>query len=95
MNYKLYIKDNKKRYLVKKYEFNKKLISYIMNNTNLNFKIKQEVLFNKKKYNEVSINNRCVWTYKNKTVHKTSLSRFKLRELILYGKLTGFKKASY
>jgi len=100
MNYKLYIKDNKLRQVLIKLELQKKVVNYYMHNKNLIknpniFLVKKiyKILNNKKSFNK--INNRCIFTYKNKTIKKTRLSRFKLRELILFNNLSGFNKNSW
>ena len=100
------IQDKKKRLFFFKLEILKKMFKILkillLNNPKFK-KFKSYIFYNlikiNKKINKISkvqINNRCIISNRNKGVYRHySLSRIKMRELLQFGILPGYKKAAW
>lgn len=100
------IKDNKKRYLFFKLEYLKKIYKIIAINflNNLKYYKNKKYYYTsliklQKKISKISktqLKNRCILSNRNKSILKPySLSRIKMRELLLFGILPGYSKAAW
>lgn len=98
------IQDIKKRNLFFKLEYLKKIYKIIQINflNNIKFLKKRAYLYLKilkiqtkiNKISKVQIKNRCILSNRNKSVYRPYfISRIKLRELLQFGILPGYRKA--
>ncbi len=94
----LFIKDQKKRMQFAKYEKDRIILKFLLNNTALT--LEQKIFLHEKlqkinkKTNNTKINNRCSITYRGRSnLNLFKLSRIRLRELISLGLVPGYKKA--
>ena len=91
--------DKKKRKLFNKYEKEKKILQYIINNLNLSKNVRKYAFQKLKQIprnsSKARIVNRCIVTGRAKGVFSEfGLSRIKFRELVQTGALPGFRKSS-
>lgn len=92
--------DKKCRILVKKHELNRKLYKHLINNLTLSTAVRlsaqQKLNDLPKKSSKIRISNRCVLTGRSKSTYRQfKISRIKLREYALMGKLHGVQKSSW
>lgn len=93
-------KDNRNRFLYKKFEEKRNYLKTILKNSFLNeeLKIKTRIKLNKlpRSSSIVKIHNRCIITGRSRGIYKDfKLSRIMLKTLILNGFLPGITKSSW
>ena len=100
MKIKSIIKDKKKRHLVSKYEFKKKIVKLLLLKHNIRSGDRQhlvQVLNSYPRSGSITrVRNRCILTGRgNGVLTFFRLSRIKFRELASFGLLNGVKKSSW
>lgn len=101
-----HIKDNKNRIFFSKFEYFKKVYKILLINflNNTNFIEKRRYFFQKllniqykmNKISKTQVKNRCILTNRSRSVLRHySLSRIKMRELLRFGILPGYKKSAW
>jgi len=95
-----FIRDKKRRDLVKKYDGLRSVLHYLLrfyskeNKNSLTIKLLSELNSLPKNSSRSRLRNRCVISYKSRSVtRKFKLSRIQLRESCSFGLLPGFNKA--
>ncbi len=93
IKYRIFFKNSEMQIKLKNFIY-KNLLSYFYKKKNIiQLKICFKILQKKRKRIITKITNRCILTNRPKSIRKLKISRIKMRDLISYGILPGFKKA--
>ena len=95
-----YLKDKKKRFILKKIEFTKLACLFLIFSNEISnlgrYKIYINFFFSKKIHLNFELKNHCILTKNTKTVTRfSSITRSNLKHLISWGYLNGIRKWSW